>query len=100
MIGLIPKKAVGIAVVMSFLLLGFSGCSSHRKTTTTTTDTASESVSITTVPAAESTTTATTTTTTETEAEPHGLIGGFFHFLGDVIAFPFRLLGGMFDAIF
>jgi len=32
--------------------------------------------------------------------DDHGIIGGVFHFVGDVVAFPFRLIGGVFDAIF
>ena len=30
----------------------------------------------------------------------HGIIGGFFHFFGEVVAFPFRVVGGAIDAIF
>ena len=36
----------------------------------------------------------------DNDHEDHGLLGGFFNFVGDVIAFPFRLVGGVFDAIF
>tara|TARA_B100000745_G_scaffold117756_1_gene76106 strand:- start:274 stop:477 length:204 start_codon:yes stop_codon:yes gene_type:complete len=28
------------------------------------------------------------------------IVGGFFNFLGDVLAFPFRVVGSVFDAIF
>ena len=40
----------------------------------------------------------------EQEAQPpakhHSIIGGALCFIGDVVAFPFKLLGGMMDAIF
>lgn len=36
----------------------------------------------------------------DVDDDDHGIVGGFFHFVGDVIAFPFRLVGGVFDAIF
>lgn len=29
-----------------------------------------------------------------------GVVGGLFHFVGDVIAFPFRVVGHTIDAIF
>ena len=32
-------------------------------------------------------------------AKHHSIIGGLFYFIGDVIAFSFKLLGGMLDAI-
>ncbi len=41
----------------------------------------------------------TTTTTTETKND-HSIAGGLFHFIGEVIAFPFRVIGNVFDAIF
>ena len=34
------------------------------------------------------------------EERHSGVIGSFFGFLGNVIAFPFRLIGGVFKAIF
>ena len=34
------------------------------------------------------------------EEEDSGIVGSFFHFLGDVIAFPFRIIGNVLDAIF
>lgn len=33
-------------------------------------------------------------------AKHHSVVGGAFYFIGDVVAFPFKLLGGMIDAIF
>ena len=32
--------------------------------------------------------------------DDHSLIGGVFHFVGEVFAFPFRMVGNLFDAIF
>jgi hypothetical protein len=42
----------------------------------------------------------TTETTTETKREPHGVISSGVHFVGEVIAFPFRLIGAAFSALF
>ena len=39
-------------------------------------------------------------TTTVTEQKPHGLIGGIFYLAGEIVALPFRIVGGIFDAIF
>lgn len=41
------------------------------------------------------TTTETTTTTTN-----RGVVGTVFYVIGEVIAFPFKLIGGLFSAIF
>ena len=34
------------------------------------------------------------------EEEDQGILGSVFSFVGDVIAFPFRVIGGVFDSIF
>lgn len=39
-------------------------------------------------------------TTTEKPEKSHSLLGSLFIFVGNVVAFPFRLVGGVFDAIF
>ena len=38
--------------------------------------------------------------TKEKPKERSSLLGATFGFIGDVVAFPFRLIGGIFDAIF
>jgi hypothetical protein len=45
----------------------------------------------------------TQTTTTETTAnrhESHGIIGGFFHVVGQIIAFPFKVVAKVFETVF
>ena len=38
--------------------------------------------------------------TTTKKSEGGGVIGSFFHFVGQVIAFPFKVIGGILGAIF
>ena len=38
--------------------------------------------------------------TTTTKSQGDGLFGSFFHFIGQVIVFPFKVIGGLFRAIF
>ena len=42
----------------------------------------------------------TTTTVTQTPKESRGVLSTTIHFLGEVISWPFRLVGAMFRAIF
>ena len=47
------------------------------------------------------TTETTTTETTKTDRhESHGIIGGLFHVVGQVIAFPFKVVAKVFETIF
>ena len=64
-----------------------------QTTTTTTEDNGNKSTTVTTEKHQ-------TESRPEKKEEGHSLLGGFFGFLGDVIAFPFRLIGNVFDAIF
>ena len=38
--------------------------------------------------------------TTKVESEPRGVMGSIFHVTGEIIAFPFELIAGVFRAIF
>jgi hypothetical protein len=91
-------------IVTIFVLTNLYGCTTYREKTTTTTETSpgyESEGAVTGSPTSEPPVRSTTIETdTETTSHSHGLIGGFFHFLGDVVAFPFRLIGGVFDAIF
>jgi hypothetical protein len=87
---------------------GVSGCSSGKTTTVTTTTvtTPLRTDPLATSPinsqeaTAPSQETTVTTTTTETEESSPGIIGSAFGLVGAVIAFPFRVVGGVLDALF
>ena len=85
--------------VILFLASQLIGCATRHQTTTrtTTTDSAGEVDASTTD--RETTVTEKTTTSTEPQSDG-GIFGGFFHLLGEVLAFPFRVIGSVFDAIF
>lgn len=97
------------AVAICLLFAGIAGCSTYQKTTTSKTQAAtavppgnSGAVQSSPSPATgtQSQTSTETQVATEVKARSHGLIGGLFYFIGDVLAFPFRVIGGVFDAIF
>jgi hypothetical protein len=97
--------------VLSFALLlvvgSISGCAGGKTTTVTTTVTKPVHMGTPPAPAVESQhapspsqeTTVITTTTEERESSP-GIVGSAFGFVGAVIAFPFRVVGGVLDAVF
>ena len=78
-----------------------SGCASTHKTTTTQTSVSSGSTIESTAPVA-TTQSQTTTKITEssTPSSSPGLIGGIFHAIGAIIAFPFKLIASIVEAIF
>ena len=76
MAGLVSLGAVSIA-----------GCAGSTKTSTVTTTT--EGVS-------GGGTTSVTTETQETSAHPRGVIGGIFYTIGQVLIWPFKLIGSLF----
>lgn len=86
-------------------ILLVAGCASSRSQTRTTTVSTSEEpgtrVQTTTRDTGTSVEETTTTTTTEeTKKEGRGVIGTTFDFIGKVLAFPFKLIAGIFEAIF
>ncbi len=89
-----------MVLVFSFTTIQlFSGCAHTQKTTTTETtvttdhpDTYSDQ--------STTTTTDTTQSNTEVKDEPRGVVGSLFHFIGSVIAFPFRVIGGALKGLF
>jgi hypothetical protein len=86
---------------------GISGCSSGKTTTVTTTTVTTplrtDPLASSPVDRQEATAprqeTTVTTTTTETEDSSPGIIGSAFGLVGAVIAFPFRVVGGVLDAL-
>ena len=81
-----------LIAMMCFLSLGAvstAGCAGKSKSTTVTTQTTSG------VPSGS--TTVTTHDEVVTDAHPRGVIGGIFYTLGQVIIFPFRVIGNLFS---
>lgn len=83
-------------LIISLLFLFVTGCTKSVQTKNTTEITSSN----------DGTRTETIETTTETENKKieskscHGILSCTVDFLGDVISFPFRLVGGIAEAIF
>ncbi len=96
------SKAVYVFMALAFSLQFLTGCAAHSQTYKETTTTASAPADTTAQP------TATTSTTTvekssSASSSPHsggGIIGGVFHVIGQVLAFPFKLVGSIIEAIF
>ena len=98
---------ISAGIMMLALALG-TGCASNQKVTSTSTTTTAQypdsTVSRDEWPSEETQTSrqkevSTTTTATQQEIQPnHG--GGIFDLIGSVLAFPFRLIAGIFEAVF
>ena len=93
----------GAALSALTLLLGISsplGCASEKTTTTTTTHVREfDDPDVASGPEARSDV-VTEERTTTTDDACGGVLSCTADFVGDVIAFPFRLIGGVFKAIF
>ena len=86
------KRAARIlAACFLTLSLTAAGCASSSSKTVKSETTASPT-SQTTVVEKE--------TTTHTEGEHHGLLGGAFHVVGEILAFPFEVVADVFRFIF
>ncbi len=82
------------------LMIAAAGAGCARRTTVPQTYTRESS---TTTPGAVSQTTETRTTVTETRVDedaPRGVLSTTVHFIGEILALPFRLVGGLLRAIF
>ena len=88
--GIRPPKWMLVAAM--FLLIGnlWMGCASHSETSIK-----KEAV---TSPTSQSVVVEKETTTVHDE--PHGVVGGVFHIVGEVLAFPFQLIADVFRFIF
>ena len=99
-------KIIYLFVFLLYVLLVVTGCATHSRTTRTTTTSA---------PVEQTT----TTMTSKVNYEPHqretvttqentqttsygdgGILGGALHVVGEVLAFPFRVVASLLDAIF
>ncbi len=89
--------SVYLGLTIIFVSMGV-GCASTHKTTTTQTTVQHTDVSSAPVKTVEKS----TTTTSGAESKPThtGILGGFFHILGSIIAFPFVVIGNVLQAIF
>ena len=108
----VQSKGLVLVLGVSLFAVQIMGCATNRTTRTTTTEPVGNSstthTTTTSSPNSETTTTQTTShpvekTTTVTEerrSSDGGIFGGFFHIVGEVLAFPFRVVASVFDAIF
>ena len=98
------KSILDLALIVAMtLVLVSGGCTSTRHSTTTESSTQPAATTTTTVaPTAGTVQNQTTTTTTEAHEthEPHSILGAIFYAVGEVVALPFKLIGGLFDFIF
>jgi hypothetical protein len=100
------NSALDILLLFALCLaLVAGGCARHTHSTTTAEPGTAATTTVEPGTGATVTTTEpavhTTTTTTETEEEhPHSLLGSIFYAVGEIVALPFKLVGGLFDAIF
>lgn len=92
---LILKQSVYMMIIFSFVALGSlssMGCAGRTKTATVTTQATDSGVG------SGSTTSVTTQSkTVTTDAHPRGVIGGLFYTIGQVLIFPFRVIGNLFS---
>lgn len=90
-----------MALLALFLTTGCAGKSRTYKETRTVTAQPSASESTT---SASSVSTESTTTVEQTEtpegSRPQGVLSGVVHAVGQIIAFPFKVIGGIIGAIF
>lgn len=76
--------------LISFGAVSVTGCAGRTKSATVTTQTTSGA------PYSSSTTT-TTQNETETSAHPRGVIGGTLYVIGQVLIWPFKVIGSLFS---
>lgn len=93
------KRLIISAVLVMAVGMSGSGCAGHTKKVVV-----EENVQAVQTPANVSQQVSTVTRTTTTEQvppeEPRGLLSTTVHFIGDVLALPFRLIGGLLRVLF
>jgi hypothetical protein len=90
-------KQILFAVFFGLLLLQIPACSSnHRSTTVVERSSSSSDPSM----DAERSTTYEKSTTTSSNDEDESVLGATFDVIGDIISWPFRVVGALFRAIF
>jgi len=77
--------------LLSFGAVSTSGCAGRTKTSTVTTETTSGAAS------GGGSSSVTTQKEEVTSAHPRGVIGGIFYTIGQVIVWPFKVLGSLFS---
>jgi hypothetical protein len=92
---IVLKKRIFLAVLVCFITIGtvsVIGCARDTKATTTTVTTLHDDRT------ADGTnrTSVTTEKDVESEMRPRGVIGGLFYTIGQVLIFPFRVIGSLF----
>ncbi len=81
-----------LAAMLCFLSLGavsVTGCAGRTTSSTVTTQTTDSGMG--------TTSSVTTQKQVETDAHPRGVIGGVFYTIGQVLLFPFRVIGNLFS---
>jgi len=94
------KSGIISVFVVLFLASQSVGCATRSQTTTRTTTTDSADQADASTAGRDTTTVTEKTTSTTTPQSDGGIFGGAFHLLGEILAFPFRVIGSIFDAIF
>ena len=93
------KKTMGfkhrwfLMAMVCFISLGAvstAGCAGRTKTSTVTTQTTNGASG------SESTSSVTTQKEVVTDAHPRGVIGGIFYTIGQVLIWPFKVIGSLF----
>ena len=93
------KKIMGVKhrwlliAMVCFISLGAvstAGCAGRTKTSTVTTQTTNGASG------GGSTSSVTTQKEVVTDAHPHGVIGGIFYTLGQILIWPFKVIGSLF----
>lgn len=74
--------------LMSLSAVSMTGCAGKTKTSTVMTETSN---------GVGTTSSVTTQSQTTTDAHPRGVIGGVFYTIGQIILFPFRVIGNLFS---
>ncbi len=76
--------------LISFGAVSTAGCAGRTKTSTVTTQTTNGG-------SGSSTSSVTTQKEVSTDAHPRGVIGGVFYTIGQVLIWPFKVIGSLFS---
>lgn len=87
------RRWLGMAVLcfLSLNMITAAGCAGKTKTSTVTTQTTNGTAGV------GSSSSVTTQNEVVTDAHPRGVIGGLFYTIGQVLIFPFRVIGNLFS---
>ena len=81
---------MAMVCLISLGAVSMTGCAGRTRTSTVTTQTTTGA------PDSTSTSSVTTQKETETSAHPRGVIGGLFYVIGQVLIWPFKVIGSLF----